>query len=415
MPGSFTFGPSQMLLSCVTIVATCRRVFNTMEASTQRKEIMQTFQFRTERVSGIAQLALPNDADWLLVFGNRKLLQEPALFPMLKEACPKALITGCSTAGEIYGTEVLDGHLVLTAVRFSGTRVRMVMAHSDAAADSRTVGSALLAQLHDPQLRHVLVLSDGIQVNGSELVQGLREALPRGVNVTGGLAGDGADFGSTVVIANAPAAEGVIAAIGFYSAQLRVGFGSIGGWDVFGPERVITRSAGNVLFDLDGESALSLYKTYLGPQAEKLPSSALLFPLALHLPGADTYVVRTILGVSEEDQSMTFAGDLPLGSRVQLMKANFNRLVDGAIAAAEDNLLQLHGRPPELAILISCIGRKLVLQQRIEEETEGVAEVLGSSTRLAGFYSYGEIAPHSALARCELHNQTMTVTTFSEA
>jgi hypothetical protein len=375
---------------------------------------MRTFQFLAATVADVRPMALPADADWLLVFGDRRLLQDPVLFPMLREACPKALITGCSTAGEIHGTEVLDGHIVLTAVRFADTRVRMVMAQSAAPDDSRAVGTTLLAQLHDPQLRHVLVLSDGIRFNGSELVKGLRKALPAGVNVTGGLAGDGADFGSTVVIANAPAAENVIAAVGFYSQELRVGFGSIGGWDSFGPERVITRADGNVLFDLDGESALSLYKTYLGPQADKLPSSALLFPLALHLPGAKTYVVRTILGVNEEEQSMTFAGDLPVGATVQLMKANFNRLVDGAIAAAEDTLLQLHGRPPELAILISCIGRKLVLQQRIEEETEGVAEVLGAGTRLAGFYSYGEIAPHSASARCELHNQTMTVTTFSE-
>jgi hypothetical protein len=376
---------------------------------------MHTFQFQRGSVPEIAQLPLPKDADWLLVFGSRQLLQDPALFPILRELCPQALITGCSTAGEIYGTEVLDGHIVLTAVRFADTRVRMVMAQSEAPGDSRLVGSKLLAQLLDPQLRHVFVLSDGIHVNGSELVQGLREALPPGVNVTGGLAGDGADFATTVVMANAPAAEKVIAAIGFYGERLRVGCGSIGGWDTFGPERVITRAQGNVLFDLDGESALGLYKTYLGPQAERLPSSALLFPLALHLPGADTSVVRTILGVSEEEQSMTFAGDLPVGARVQLMKANFNRLVDGAIAAAEDNLQQLNGSSPELAILISCIGRKLVLQQRIEEETEGVAEVLGEAARLAGFYSYGEIAPHSALARCELHNQTMTVTTFSEA
>jgi hypothetical protein len=376
---------------------------------------MQTFQFQVAGLSELGRLALPPDADWLLVFGDRQLLQQPALFPTLREACPKALITGCSTAGEICGTEVLDGHIVLTAVRFTDTRVRMVTAQSAAPDDSRAVGSALLVQLHDPQLRHVLVLSDGIRFNGSELVQGLRKALPPRVNVTGGLAGDGANFGSTVVIANAPAAENVIAAVGFYSDRLRVGVGSIGGWDSFGPERVITRAEGNVLFDLDGESALSLYKTYLGPQAEKLPSSALLFPLALHLPGATSYVVRTILGVSEEDQSMTFAGDLPVGATVQLMKANFNRLVDGAIAAAEDTLVQMNGSAPELAILISCIGRKLVLQQRIEEETEGVAEVLGAGTRLAGFYSYGEIAPHSALARCELHNQTMTVTTFSEA
>ncbi|HWW72446.1 MAG TPA: FIST C-terminal domain-containing protein, partial [Duganella sp.] len=290
----------------------------------------------------------------------------------------------------------------------------LVSATLELAADSRQAGATLSAQLLGDQLRHVLVLSDGLAVNGSELVQGLRTSLPPGVNVTGGLAGDGPDFGVTVVMADAPAASHRIAAIGFYGERLHVGYGSLGGWDSFGPERLITRAEGNTLFELDGESALSLYKTYLGKQAEDLPSSGLLFPLALHLADADTYVVRTILGVDEAAQSMIFAGDMPVGARAQLMKANFNRLVDGAIGAAEDTLTQLDGHAPELAILISCIGRKLVLQQRIEEETEGVAEVLGPQTTLAGFYSYGEIAPHSALTRCELHNQTMTVTTFSE-
>ncbi|SFU35003.1 FIST signal transduction protein [Pseudoduganella namucuonensis] len=375
---------------------------------------MRITQFHITRVAALDGLRLPDDADLLLVFGARRLLQDPALFPMLRLACPAALIAGCSTAGEIRGTEVRDDSIVLTAVRFAGTRVRIVAAQLDSAADSRHAGEALIHQLLGDRLRHVLVFSDGLAVNGSELVQGLRATLPAGVNVTGGLAGDGADFGATVVLANAPAAPRQIAAIGFYGDRLRVGCGSVGGWDTFGPERRISRAEGNVLFDLDGESALTLYKTYLGSQADRLPSSALLFPLALHLPDSDTYVVRTILGIDEERQCMTFAGDMPVGAFAQLMKANFNRLVDGAIAAAEDNRSQLDGAAPELAILVSCIGRKLVLQQRIEEEVEGVAEVLGAGAMLAGFYSYGEIAPHSALTRCELHNQTMTVTTFSE-
>lgn len=375
---------------------------------------MRITQFHITQVAALADLQLPADADLLLVFGARQLLQEPALFPRLRQACPAALVAGCSTAGEICGTEVRDGSIVLTAVRFADTRVKLVAAQLELASDSRHAGEALIHQLRDDKLRHVLVFSDGLAVNGSELVQGLRAALPAGVNVTGGLAGDGADFGATVVLANAPAAPHQIAAIGFYGDRLRAGCGSVGGWDVFGPERRISRAEGNVLFDLDGESALTLYKTYLGSQADRLPSSALLFPLALHLPGSDTYVVRTILGIDEERQCMTFAGDMPVGAFAQLMKANFNRLVDGAIAAAEDNRSQLGGAAPELAILVSCIGRKLVLQQRIEEEVEGVAEVLGAGAMLAGFYSYGEIAPHSALTRCELHNQTMTVTTFSE-
>lgn len=375
---------------------------------------MRIAQFQTSDAAAVGTFALPADADLLLVFGARALLQADSLFATLRAACPHAVIAGCSTAGEIRGTEVHDDSLVVTAVSFAATRVALVSATLELAADSRQAGAALSAQLLGDQLRHVLVLSDGLAVNGSELVQGLRTSLPAGVNVTGGLAGDGADFGVTVVMADAPAASRRIAAIGFYGARLRVGYGSLGGWDAFGPERLITRAEGNTLYELDGESALGLYKTYLGKQAEGLPSSALLFPLALHLPDADTYVVRTILGVDEQAQSMVFAGDMPVGARAQLMKANFNRLVDGAIGAAEDTLAQLDGHAPELAILISCIGRKLVLQQRIEEETEGVAEVLGAQATLAGFYSYGEIAPHSALTRCELHNQTMTVTTFSE-
>lgn len=379
---------------------------------------MKCIQFKIDSAQGVAALALPAAADLLLVFGARMLLEDEALFPALRQACPAALITGCSTAGEIFGTEVHDDSIVITAVCFAATRVHLVCSTLTETAQSRLAGANLSDQLLGERnhlaLRHVLVLSDGLQVNGSELVQGLRDCLPQGVNTTGGLAGDGAVFGSTVVMTNAPARTGVIAAIGFYSERLHVGYGSVGGWDTFGPERHITRAEGNVLFELDGESALGLYKTYLGAQAANLPSSALLFPLALYLPHASTYVVRTVLGVDEATQSLTFAGDMPQGSHVQLMKSNLNRLVDGAIEAAGDNLAQLGTHLPELAILISCVGRKLVLKQRTEEETEGVADLLGAQATLAGFYSYGEIAPHSAFTRCELHNQTMTVTTFSE-
>ena len=112
---------------------------------------------------------------------------------------------------------------------------------------------------------------------------------------------------------------------------------------------------------------------------------------------------------------MTFAGDVPEGHYARLMKANFDRLVDGSTGAAKISLETLGSSPPELAILISCVGRKMVLRQRIEEEVEGVREVLGPSPVLAGFYSYGEIAPPSRCARCELHNQTMTITTLSES
>jgi hypothetical protein len=202
-------------------------------------------------------------------------------------------------------------------------------------------------------------------------------------------------------------------AVGLYGDRLRVGCGSLGGWDPFGPERLVTRSRGNVLYELDGRSALSLYKRYLGEYAAGLPASALLFPLSLRSEVNGPPVVRTVLAIDEAEQSMTFAGDLPEGQYARLMKANFERLIDGATDAARASAATLGG-PAELGLLISCVGRRMVLKQRVQEELESVREVLGESAALTGFYSYGEIAPFSPSAGCELHNQTMTVTTVSE-
>jgi hypothetical protein len=357
-------------------------------------------------------LQLGDTAQLVLLFGSRAVLRQPERLADVRRAYPQALLFGCSTAGEILGTQVHDDTLVVTAVAFDHTAVRGAAVPIAEAADSFAAGQRL-AQAFDPHgLAHVLVLSEGLHINGSALVQGLTQHLPPHVSVTGGLAGDGARFAETVVVWNGEATSGTVAAIGLYGDRLRIGYGSLGGWDSFGPDRLITRSIGNVLYELDGTSALALYKRYLGEHAANLPASGLLFPLSLSTEVAAERVVRTILAVDEDNQSITFAGDVPEGATARLMKANFDRLIDGAIGAATASTLA--GAQAELALLISCVGRKLVLQQRVEEEVEGVREVLGAQAALTGFYSYGEISPLQATARCALHNQTMTITTLAE-
>lgn len=364
------------------------------------------------------------DAHLVLVFAGPSAWRDTRWLDQLKTWCPDAPVLGCSTAGEIAGTEVTDDHVVATAVEFASTQVRGHAVRLAGPADSQAAGRQLAAALPatvpavagegTEPLAHVFVLSDGLHVNGSDLVRGLTERLPAGITVTGGLAGDGARFATTRVLWDGDAADRKVAAIGFYGRRLKVGFGSLGGWDPFGPERVITRSVGNVLYEFDGQSALGLYKKYLGEHAGGLPATGLLFPLSLRTAPGETPVVRTILSVNERDQSMTFAGDVPEGTYARLMKANFDRLIDGAVGAAATGHAAIGSTPPELALLISCVGRKLVLQQRIEEEVEGVRDVLGPEAVLAGFYSYGEISPFTPGAKCELHNQTMTITTLRE-
>jgi hypothetical protein len=354
-----------------------------------------------------------DDAQLVLVFGGGAALGDPVRGDEIRAAFPTARIVGCSTAGEIAGTEVLDDAIVATAIRFEHTTIRTALEALPSAADSQVVGERLAKALLGEGLRHILVIAEGVQINGSELLAGMRPLLPEGVTVTGGLAGDAARFEKTCVCFDGVGYDHHVAAIGFYGDRLVVGHGSMGGWDPFGPERRITRSKGNVLYELDGGSALALYKEYLGPHAADLPASGLLFPLDLILEDG-TRLVRTILGIDEATGSLTFAGDVPEGARAQLMKANFDRLVDGAQGAADGAHVALGRTPPALAVLISCVGRKLVLGQRIEEEVEAVREVFGPTVPLTGFYSYGEISPSGVTARCELHNQTMTITTFDE-
>jgi hypothetical protein len=347
----------------------------------------------------------------VLAFGGRHVLEKEAAYAELRAAYPRAHIVLASTAGEIAGTEVSEDQIVATAISFEKTRIACAATEVTDAPQSYEAGKFLAAKLLGPGLVNIFVVSDGQRVNGTELTRGFNESLGEGVILTGGMAGDGTRFEKTLVGLDENARPGRIVAIGFYGKNLEVRYGSAGGWAPFGPSRTVTRSEGNTLFELDGRSALELYKTYLGDQASRLPGSALRFPLSITPAGSDASVVRTILSIDEKNRSMVFAGDIPNGSLARFMRASYEDLVDGAAHAAEE---ARQGAPPDLVLCVSCVGRRIVLGLRTEEETEIVRDTLGAHPVLAGFYSYGELSPSSGSSACQLHNQTMTITTMRE-
>jgi len=355
----------------------------------------------------------PHLVNLVLVFGSTTLLRDKKNYENIKAIYPNANILMNSTAGEIIDTHVNDETLSLTAIYFEKTKLKTASINIKDSADSFKAGYKLASVFDGHELVNVLVISDGQLVNGSDLVLGLQEFLPPDTIITGGLAGDGANFKNTLVGLNEIPSEGKIVAIGFYGKSLIVNYGSVGGWDSFGVERLITRSEHNVLYELDDQPVLDIYKMYLGDYAKDLPGSGLLFPLSIRTSGSTHQIVRTILAVNEEGKSMTFAGNMPMGAYAQLMKANFDKLIEGASNAAI-NSQKDKNNSPDIAILISCVGRKLVLDQRIEEEVEAIRANYGDKTAITGFYSYGEISPSYNLMKCELHNQTMTITTMTE-
>lgn len=367
-----------------------------------------------EHIQSSSKGNLGDTAQLVLAFGSRQMVLESTHFQEIRTMYPNACVVINSTAGEILNDEVFDNSLVLTAIEFEKTTLHHASIELGTLS-SFEAGARLSQKLPQDKLRHILVFSDGLHVNGTDLIHGLNSELPENVTVTGGLAGDSDAFEQTAAGINHPPKSGVIGAVGLYGDALQIGYGSYGGWDVFGPERTVTKSKANVLYELDGKPALELYKSYLGKKAQDLPASGLLFPLSIQ--SADDQhrtLVRTILSVNEAEQSMTFAGDIPQGYKAHLMKANFGKLVRGAKNAAAEGIQTLGKHNPELAILVSCVGRKLVMGQWIEDEIEAVRDTLGKETALTGFYSYGELAPSLGTNICYLHNQTMTITLLSE-
>jgi hypothetical protein len=377
---------------------------------------MQTLQFSFKNNQWSQNL--PQDLDssqtLLIVYFPTSKAQDPC-WTQLSSAFSKSIIFGCSGSGEIKYNEILDDEIIVTLIKFRHTELKLSHLTGIDNKNSEILGHELAKKLPTENLKGILIHSDGLAINGSALIKGIVEILGEKISISGGLAGDGSDFKITYVLIDGKPTTNAISAIGFYGEFINITASAFGGWVPFGPVRKITKSIDNILYELDGSPALTLYKNFLGEQAKKLPSSALLVPMYLKSDGEEGHrdAIRTILGVDEEKQSMTFAGDVPVGSQTQLMRASHDNLVEAAKMVAQANVSKIDPNLSSVSLIVSCVGRRLVLGEKTENEIEGVLQFLPQNSLQTGFYSYGEIAP-SNKGECDLHNQTLTLTIIQE-
>lgn len=352
-------------------------------------------------------------ANLVLSFGERETLENFNLYDTVKTKYPNATVVICSTAGQITNHNIIKNTIVTTAIEFEKSKIKIAKYNLLEQKDLSLLGKTIKDEITTDDLVAIMVLSEGTHVNGTELVEELSRATDSKIPIFGGIAGDSRNFQKTIVGINENAKEGEIALIGFYGSHLKFGFGCEGGWTDYGPEREVTHSHKNVLYKIGDYYALDLYKEYLGQYTNDLPGSALYFPLSMKENENASPVVRTILSINEEDKSMTFAGNIPQGATVKLMKANFDKLIDASFIAAKATIKELNDNP-QLVMAVSCVGREIVLDNRIEEEIEIMKDLYGKDAFLFGFYSYGEISPVVTHKPCELHNQTISITAMLE-
>jgi hypothetical protein len=364
------------------------------------------------------------ETDLAIIFSDKSFLLQPEIREAIKSKFSPSQLIGCSTSGGIQANELFDGTFILNLVSLKHTRFKKASVTFQNTSESFKTGKELVSKLLGPDLKHILVFSDGYAINGSRLVEGMNATVTQGVTISGGLAGDNADFNSTRVCNESnDFMENTVTAIGLYGDRVKISCGSFGGWEEFGIERVVTKSVENVVYEIDGKPALDLYKTYLGDKAKDLPSSALLFPLSFKEKENHEPLVRTILSVNEENKSMVFAGNIPQGAHVKLMKTATNNLVN--MLELSEKMARFQGVKDieeGLVLMVSCIGRKLVLKQLTQDEIEAVVNRFNPHFKFTGFYSYGEIYTDLSNEKneatytesCALNNQSMTITSITE-
>lgn len=376
--------------------------------------LQRTFRAAADLAAGLPQLQ-DFTPDLLLIHAAPAWFETPAALESLLAAFPGRCL-GCSTAGEIAGSAVLDDHCVVTALRFDTTALSIHEADIASTTDSYAAGQRIARSVVESRPDLLIVFAPGTAVDGARLVEGLMDELPQRFPISGGLAGDGGRFHQTWTIGPSGIHSDRVVAVALKGPGLRFGHGSYGGWKPFGPIRRVSRCEGNRLYRLESERALDVYRRYLGEYAHDLPASGLLFPFSvLDENGQETGLIRTIIGIDDESGSLILAGSVREGSFLQLMHTNSEGLVDGAEVAAERAFAPGVRDNASLALLVSCIGRKLLLGERVEDEVEAALQMGPRNLAVAGFYSNGEIGPSGLTSDCRLHNQTMTITLIGEA
>ena len=358
-------------------------------------------------------------ANLVLVFGSVKRFDESKLADTLSARYPSAQIIGCTTAGEINGQGVYDDSLQITAIQWERITMRVADLRVSGMQNSFQAGASLASTLKAGTLRAMLVLSDGLNVNGTDILKGIQSVLGNDIPTLGGMAGDNAAFTRTLLLHNNVVSDNLAIAVGLYGDNLITASGALGGWKPYGPPRKVTRAIKNVVYEMDGKPALPLYRMYIGEHyARNLPGSGLKFPFAfVGEGGREVETIRTLLSIDATANSLTFAGDVPEGQTVRFCQTTHDRLVEGAGGAARMVSIALPeeaARSAGLAICVSCVGRKLVMAEQVADEIKIVKDILGPQAAITGFYSNGEFSPSQLSEHSVLHNQTMTIGYLTE-
>jgi hypothetical protein len=365
-------------------------------------------------------------ADVGIVFASVEYDQQKMLNG-IRSVCGTTVIVGASTAGEITTLGPLNKHSVAVMLLKSDRMRFFAGVGNDIAHGARSAGKAVAdavkAKAGEP-LKTFMMFPDILAGNGADIVRGVQDSLGAHFPIVGGAAGDDFKFEKTYQYLDGIAYSGSVVGLGI-TGDFKFGIGVKHGWIPIGMPRVVTKSSGSVLHELDGKPAIDIYDTYFGKEesaqlrTKTLAKLAITYPLGMHVEGSDEMLIRDPITVDEHG-SITCAAEIPVGAEIQLMIGSREEAIVVAKEAAQNALAQLEGSPPKAVIIFNCIARNKIFGERSGEEISAIQEVIGADVPLIGFYTYGEQAPLGGEVRnieqCKtaFHNETVVICVLAE-
>jgi hypothetical protein len=335
----------------------------------------------------------------------------------INEASGGAPLIGCSTAGEIATAGPADLSVVVTA--FGGEGFSIVTAAASLEADRLSEGGAAVASclssVEEREHRVLLLLTDGLAGDQQEIVRGAYSVAGAGVALVGGCAGDDLKMTSTAQLHGSQVlGKAVVAAA--IASDSPIGVGVRHGWCRVGEPMVVTKSADNRVYSLDGQPALDVYLSRLdappeaATDADAFTRFAITHPLGLVRRSQEEHV-RFVADTNFEDRSLGCIAEVPQGGMAWIMRGDDESVMDATDQACSDAVSALDGQPPLGLLAFDCIGRRGILgDSGIRGEITRIA-AHADGAPVAGFYTYGEIARTTGVAG--FHNQTLVVLALS--
>lgn len=361
----------------------------------------------------------------LLVFASSRYDQNEVA-KTIKDLIGDVPFVGASTAGEISNAGPAQANSIVL-MGFVSDKIKCYAGMvSDANSDSETKGADLaniLQSQSEADIKWITMHADGLKVNPSAILRGIKKTLPE-VLITGGSAGDDGTFKETYQYCNGLVASNAVSALAF-SGPIKVSIAVRHGWSPISGFHTVTKSEGSVVYEIDGKPAFDLYREYIGEEANQLKEEALgkvalSYPMGIVDEESHEMLLRAPF-IAGADGSITFGGEVPEGSQVQLTIGTKEQAVAAAETAGHEAVNEL-GVKPSGALLYSCHVRNTLYASRDEAklEIEAIQRSIGQNTPLAGFYTYAEQAPINGesvnLKTCNpvSHNETIVAVLIAE-